>query len=296
MPDKPAVLITGASGLVGSRIIELLSDRYQFFNLDLTTGVDITQIEKIRQFVDQHPAQIMIHLAAFTNVQACFEQTGDKTGLAYHVNVEGTANVAQVCQENDIYLIHVSTDFVFAGDKKEAYTEEAERNPIEWYGQTKAWAEEKVEDILDEYAIVRIGFPYRAEFPDKPDIVAKVRQGLAFGELQQQFSDMTITPTFVDDLAEALAAIIEKQPAGIFHLHGSSSLSPYELAKKIAVAFAFDPDLVQEGSLEEYLKTTKRPYQKHLIMANQKAKNELGVRLRTIDEGLAVIKEQLNQS
>lgn len=296
MSAKPAVLITGATGLVGSRITELLADRYQFFNLDLTTGVDITQIDKIRQFVAQHPAEVMIHLAAFTNVQACFEQTNDKSGLAYQVNVEGTANIARVCQENNIYLVHVSTDFVFAGDTKEPYTEEAQRNPIEWYGQTKTWAEEKIEEILDNYAIVRIGFPYRAKFPDKPGIVAKIRQGLTNGELQPQFGDMTITPTFIDDLAEAIAVIIEKRPQGIFHLHGSSSLSPYELAKKIAAAFNFNPDLVKQGSLEEYLKTTKRPYQKHLIMANEKAKNELGVRLRTIDEGLAAIKKQLNQS
>lgn len=294
MASKKPCLITGATGLVGSRFVEMFKDQYQFHNMDLTTGVDITDLDKIRAFVEKHPAQILIHLAAFTNVQACFEQTGNKDGLAYQVNVEGTANVAQVCQENDIYLIHISTDFVFAGDKKTPYTETDERNPIEWYGQTKSWAEEKVEHLLNHYSIIRIGYPYRANFKDKAGIVNKIKQDLEKDQLKPQFSDMTITPTFVDDLASALEIIIQKKPTGIYHLHGSSSLSPYQLAQKVAITFGFEPQLVKKGSLEEYLKTTNRPYQKHLIMANKKAKTDLGVKLSTIDQGLAAIKKQLN--
>lgn len=293
MTQKQPILLTGATGLVGSRFVEMFADQYELHNMDLTTGVDITKIDKIRDFVKKHPAKVMIHLAAFTNVNACFEQTDDREGLAYQVNVEGTANIAQVCKENEIYLVHVSTGFVFAGDQKEPYTENDERQPIEWYGQTKAWAEEKVEEILSNYVIARIGYPYRAQFEAKPGIVAKVKNGLKDGSLYPQFTDMTFTPTFIDDVARAFDAIIQQQPQGIFHLHGSSSLSPYELAVKVADVFEFDSEEIKKGSLEEYLKTTERPYQKHLIMANDKAKKELGVKLSTIDQGLVEIKRQL---
>lgn len=293
MPKTP-ILTTGLTGLVGSRIAEMLADKYEFLNMDLTTGVDITNKDKIDKFVKTHPAQVMIHLAAYTDVNGAFAQTDDRGGLCYRVNVTGTKNIAEVCQENDIYLISISTDFVFAGDKNDSYLETDPRNPIEWYGQTKAWAEAEIEKILDNYAIARIGYPFRAEFAAKPDAVAKIKQGLKTGQLYPQFSDMFITPTYIDDVARAVDLMIKKKPQGIFHLHGSTSLSPFELAKKVATAFGFDPKSVKEGSLEEYLKTTDRPYQKSLRMNNQKVQIELGIKLMDIDEALADIKQQLS--
>jgi dTDP-4-dehydrorhamnose reductase len=290
---KTPILSTGLTGLVGSRIAELLSEDYEFFNMDLTTGVDITEKDKIAAFVKQHPAKIMLHLAAYTNVNGAYEQTDDKSGLCYRVNVEGTRNIAQVCQENGIYLLSISTDFVFSGDKDEPYVEGDERNPIEWYGQTKAWAEEEVEKSGVKYAIARIGYPFRANFEAKPDIVAKTRAGIEAGTLYPQFSDMIITPTYVDDLARSIKAIFEKQPTGILHLHNSTSLSPYELAKTVAKVFELDESLVKEGSLAEYLKTTDRPYQRSLRMGIERAKKELGVKPMNFDEALEDIKRQV---
>lgn len=292
--QKTPILTTGLTGLVGSRIAEMLGDRYEFFNMDLTTGIDITNQNKIEKFVKEHPTQIMIHLAAYTNVNGAYDQTDDKDGICYRVNVTGTKNIAEVCQKNDIYLIHISTDFVFSGDKSDFYIEADLRNPIEWYGQTKTWAEEEVEKSDAKYAIARIGYPFRAKFEAKPDTIAKIKQGLTEGTLYPQFSDMIITPTYVDDVARSIELMIEKQPQGIFHLHNSSSLSPFELAKKVAITFGFDPQKVKEGSLEEYLKTTDRPYQKTLRMSNQKIQNELGIKLMTIDEALKDIKKQLD--
>jgi len=292
--QKIPILTTGLTGLVGSRIAEMLDDKYEFFNMDLTTGVDITDKSKIEGFVKDHPAQIMIHLAAFTDVNGANAQTGNKEAICYQVNVTGTKNIAEICKENNIYLINISTDFVFAGDKNEPYAETDSKNPIEWYGQTKAWAEEEIEKTLSHYAIARIGYPFRAKFDAKPDTVAKTKQGLANGTLYPQFSDMIITPTYIDDIARTIELMIEKQPQGIFHLHSSSSLSPFELAKKIATTFGFNPEIVKEGSLEEYLKTTDRPYQKNLRMSNKKVQQELGIKLMTIDEALKDIKKQLS--
>ena len=292
--SKTPLLTTGLTGLVGSRIAEMLADKYEFFNMDLTTGVDITDKTKIENFVKEHPAEVMIHLAAYTDVNGAYAQTDDKEGICYRVNVEGTKNIARVCQENKIYLINISTDFVFSGTKTESYLETDPRDPIEWYGQTKAWAEEEIEKTVEHYAIARIGYPFRAKFETKLDTVAKTKQGLADGTLYPQFSDMIITPTYIDDLAGVIELMIAKKPQGIFHLHSSSSLSPFELAKKIATTFGFDPTSVKEGSLEEYLKTTDRPYQKSLRMSNQKVQAELGVKLMTIDEALVDIKKQLS--
>lgn len=294
MTNNQPILTTGATGLVGSRFLELFSDKYDVHNMDLTVGVDITDKKKIEDFVAQNPAKTLIHYAAYTNVNEANKQKGDKDGICYKVNVEGTRNIAEVCRENNIYMIHISTDFIFAGDKDDYYTENDKRNPIEWYGETKAMAEEVVESTLENYAIVRIGYPFRAEFAAKPDIVAKTRQGLEEGTLYPQFTDMIITPTYIDDMASALDTIIEKQPTGIYHLSGSTSLSPYELAHKIAKVFDLDASQIKEGSLEDFLKNADRPYQKTLKISNEKAKSELGLDLKTVDEALLEIKSQLN--
>ena len=115
------------------------------------------------------------------------------------------------------------------------------------------------------------------------------------GTLPPQFNDTLITPTFVDDLATAFDKIISRGPSGILHLVGSSSLSPYALAVKVATTFGYDPALVKEGSLAKYLQTSTRPFAKTVIMSNQKASDLLDMHFVTIDEGLLELKKQQKQ-
>lgn len=287
------LLMTGATGLVGSRFVEMFSEKYQVVNLDLTTGVDITKKESIQSVVDSHPdAKVLIHLAAFTDTNQAFAQSGDKNGICYKVNVDGTRNIAEICQARGIHLIHVSTDFVFDGKKESPYTEDDPTSPIEWYGETKAMAEQVVADSAASYTIVRLAYPYRAIYDLKPDLVKKIRAGLESGKLYPQFTDSVITPTFIDDIARAFDKIIQLKPKGILHTVGSDSLSPYQLAQKVAVVYGFDPSVVKEGSLTEYLKTAARPFARTVAMSNQKARDTLGLHFATLDEGLAEVKKQ----
>lgn len=290
MPKK-TILMTGASGLVGSRFVEMFPE-YEIANMDLTTGVDITDKATIAKFVREHPSSVMIHLAAFTNTNEAFKQAGDTAGMCYKVNVEGTRNIADVCKENDIFLIHISTDFVFDGTKETPYSEDDARHPIEWYGETKAIAEEVVEKSGAAYAIARLAYPYRAVYGLKPDIVAKIRSGLEAGTLYPQFSDTVITPTFIDDIARGFAALAEEKKQGIFHLTGATALSPYELARRVAAAYGYDPAVVKEGSLTEYLKTNPRPFARYAAMSNEKSCRELGITFASMEQGLVEIKKQ----
>ena len=287
------VLATGATGLVGSRFVEMFQDKYNVINLDLTTGVDITQAETFKPFFDDHQdAKVLIHLAAFTDPNKAFAESGDKTGICYRVNVEGTANIASICQQRGIHLLHVSTDFVFDGKQETPYLEESPLSPIEWYGQTKAMAETVVEKSGVSYTIARLSYPYRAHFDAKPDLIQKIRAGLSSDKLYPQFSDSLITPTLIDDIARSFDKIIQLKPSGIFHTVGSDSISPYELAKKVAVSYGFDPALVKEGSLTEYLKSASRPFARNVAMFNTKATKILGLSFATLDQGLAEIKKQ----
>lgn len=284
------ILATGATGLVGSRFVELYQAEFEVINMDLTTGVDITNPETIKPVISANPdAKVLLHLAAFTDTNAAFAETGDKSGLCYRVNVEGTRHIAELCKDQGIHLLHVSTDFVFDGKKGAPYTEDDPLSPIEWYGQTKAIAEQVVQESGVGYTIVRLAYPYRRQFEAKPDIIKKIRTGLETGRLYPQFSDTTITPTFIDDIARGFAKVVEDKPQGIYHFTGDSSLSPYQLAQKVAITYGFDPKVVKKGSLTQYLKSATRPFARYVAMSNAKAKSELDLEFSTIEDGLSTI-------
>lgn len=283
--------MTGATGLVGSRFVEMYKDKYEIYNMDLTTPVDITSLKSVQDFVVSHRAPALIHLAAFTNTAQAAKETGDKEGICYKVNVLGTQNMVKVCQKYNIHLVHISTDFVFDGQKQEPYTEEDKRNPLDWYGETKRQAEEIVEVSNIDYTILRIAYPYRKTYDLKPDIVKKIREGLAKGDLPPQFSDTVITPTFTDDIARSFDKIIDSQSTGIYHIVGDTSLSPFELAKKVASTFGFDENMVKEGSLTDYLTKNPRPFARYAALSNKKATEELELSFATIEEGLKAIAE-----
>lgn len=288
------IIGTGLSGLVGSRIVELLSDKYNFVDFSLDSGVDITDKSLLRKaFQENKEAQVVLHLAAFTDVNKAWEQRGDKNGLCYKVNVIGTRNIAELCAKYDKYLIHVSTDFVFDGRKKTPYTEEDKPSPIEWYGETKYWAEKEVEKSQVKHCIARIAFPFRTNFPKKLDLVRKIIEGLKENSLPPMFADQIITPTFIDDIAHALGSLINRSAQGIYHLVGSTSLSPFELAVQIAEVFGFNKRTIKKASLGEYLEKGGRPRQKNLALSNKKLKKELGVEMRTLNRALKIIKSQL---
>lgn len=290
---KQKVFATGATGLIGSRFVEMYSEQFEVVNLDLTTGVDITDLSSIEKLLDQHTdATAIFHLAAFTDTNKAMEQKGDKTGLCYRVNVDGTKNIALSAKKRNLHLIHVSTDFVFDGKKDTPYTESDPHSPIEWYGETKALAEVEVKNSGASYTIVRLSYPYRANYDLKPDLIKKIRAGLESGKLYPQFTDSIITPTFIDDISRGFAKLIELKKSGIFHFTGSSYHSPYELAREVAKTYGFDPDVVQQGSLTKYLESSPRPFARYARMDNKLAQQELGLSFASLAQGLAEIKKQ----
>jgi dTDP-4-dehydrorhamnose reductase len=283
------ILGTGLSGLVGSRIVEL-NPQYQFTDLSLDTGYDILKPESIEKVFAENPAEIVLHLAAFTDTNAAWDQKGDKSGLCYRLNVVGTQNIANLCKKYGKHLIHISTDFVFDGTK-EKYFETDIPNPIDWYGQTKYEAEK----IATGATIVRIAYPYRSNFPSKTDLVRKIKSKLENHETLNLFSDQITTPTFIDDIAKGLALIIDKKPIGIYHLVGSSSQSPYDMALLIAKTFDLDSSLIKASSLTDYLKTPDaRPYAPNLALSNQKFVSKFGFTPKTLTEGLVELMRQFS--
>lgn len=292
---KPKIIGTGLSGLVGSRIVELLQDKYEFIDFSLDSGVNVLDQQSLEAaFAKNSDSVAVLHMAAFTDTNAAWEQRGDKTGVCYQLNVQGTQNILDLAKKYNQYFIYISTDFVFDGAKTTPYTETDEPSPIEWYGETKYLGEKVITDSGYNAAIVRITYPYRANFDKKPDIVHKVLTKLQNGEVVKMFTDQICTYTFIDDIAYGLDKFFENKYTGIYHLVGSSSHSPYDMAKLVAKTFGFDENLVQSSSLEGYIKSQpegSRPWQKTLITSNQKIK-DLGIQMKTLEEGLTEIKSQ----
>ncbi len=290
------VLGTGLSGLVGTKIVELLKKNFEFQNLDLTTGIDITKKKQLEKEISSSQTDTLVHLAAFTDVNQAWEQRNNKKGICYQVNVIGTRHLTELCQQYNKYLIYFSTDFVFDGKRKTPYKEIDKPHPIEWYGQTKYWAEEEIKKAIDNFCILRIAFPYRAKFQPKVDLIRKMIKSFEQKNLYPMFTDQITTPTFIDDIVYGLEKVIEVKPKGIFHLVASSFQSPYDLAIEIADVFGFDKKLVKKGSLAEYQKkqsSSSRLWHQYLGLSNKKIKQELGIEMSTLRKGLEKMKAQL---
>lgn len=285
---------TGLTGLIGSRLVEFLRDRIIWGQFRYEDGFDITRNQDVDAAIRKFPGDIILHLAAFTNLNAAWKEKGDKNGSCYRINVIGTRNIAEASRKYGKYLIHVSTDAVFGGKKQTLYIEDDVPDPIEWYGETKYLAEQEVQKSGCEFCVVRFAYPFRARFEPKKDFVRKIIDQLSRGESFQLFTDTMFTPTFIDDIAVAVRTIIEKRPRGIFHVVGSTLLSPFDAGQEIARVFGLDALLIQPQKLDDYLSIGGRPYPRFAALSNKKLLRELGVSMKTFPEALQEVKDQLH--
>ncbi|MEX2013238.1 MAG: SDR family oxidoreductase [Candidatus Levyibacteriota bacterium] len=281
------ILGTGLSGLVGSRIVELLKTSYNFES----SVVDITDKENIQNKIKNSDAEIILHLAAKTNVDGCEEEKDlEKESEAWKINVSGTESVARASLESGKKLIYVSTDFVFDGEKDGPYIEEDVPNPVNFYAKTKYEGEKKVQEVCQDFLIVRIAYPYRANF-ERTDFMRAILGRLKDNKPIAGIVDHIFTPTFVDDVAVGLDVLIKNDARGIYHLAGGSSLSPHEASLKIAEVFNLDKSLISKTTRGEYfMGKARRPFK--LALKNDRIE-ELGVSTRSFEEGLKAVKEQL---
>lgn len=295
MPEAvtTSIIATGLNGLVGSKFVELFSPAYQFDRLDASdkeNPVDITNFEQVMAVFSRSQAQSVVHLAAYTNVSGAWEQRDDKSGPAYMVNVEGTRNIVKACQETGKHLIHISTAYVFNGEKADRYVETDPVSPIEWYGQTKAWAEEVVTNSNLDWTILRIDQPFRSDPFPKLDLAHRIVAGLRDGSLYPQFIDHFFGPTLIDDFAKVIDWSARTKSGGIFHATSGEKWSDFDFASLINQQLQVG-GVVNPGLLADYLKTLHRPYQKNTALNNDKLLAQLDFDLLSVAEAVSLIKE-----
>jgi dTDP-4-dehydrorhamnose reductase len=287
---KIPILSTGMSGLVGTRIAQMLADRYEFTDLSLATNVDITDADSVLKNVTNSQAKLILHLAAKTDVDGCEDDKilGEEGG-AWMINVEGTRNVVTAAKKTGKKVIYISTDFVFDGTS-DFYNEDDEPNPVNWYGCTKHEGEKIVLREGMNSTVLRIAYPYRAQFSGKLDFVRKIIKMLKHHQKVVGLTDHIFTPTFIDDIAKTISIFLEKDLSGIYHVVGSQSLTTYEASKLIAVTFGFAEN-IEKSTREMYFHDRAfRPFK--LALKNDKIR-KLGIGMKRFDEGLKEVRKQL---
>src|SRR5258708_1634568 len=307
--NKTKLIITGGNGLVCSRIVELLSNKYEFQNLSRGTCVDISDKEAVLQVIKQSDADIVLHLAAKADVEGCEKDKGldaefqsgkvteneiKEKQTAWAINVLGTRNIAEACVASNKKLIYISTDFIFGGDDtpEDGYTEESKPNPVNWYGKTKYEAEKIVLQSSIPWIIMRIAYPYRAQFV-KNDFVRVFKMLLEQKKQLSLITDHIVNATFIDDIANALDVLITQNVTGTYHVTGSQPLSPYEEGLLVAKTFDLDQSLIGKTTRQEFFKDrAPRPF--NLGMNNDRI-TKLGVRMRSFEEGLLEVKKQITK-
>lgn len=291
------LLIFGGAGMVGSRFIDLNSETFEISAPDVSE-IDILNPEQVEKAFADFKPEAVINFAAYTNVEEAENQKGDKNGICYRINVEGAGNVADACEKNNAHLIHISTEYVFDGTKKETgYSEDDKPNPINWYGQTKHFADIRVVESGCGLTIARISMPFTAKYELKKDVARFFVGELKAGNKIRAIEDQFITPTLVDDIAGALRIFVERKKQGTYHIASKNSTTPFGFAKLLAVVFGLKTEGIEPVLLEEYNRGKKAPLLKYSWLDASKFINEFGVdKLHTIEESVKIFKEAVDSS
>lgn len=261
-------LVIGAKSLVGSRFLELTEGNITAVDSE---ELDVTSEKQVEDVLNKFPGRFVINFAGATIVEE-IEKTRPKDpnnqeeleqNLAYRVNVLGTRYIAQTCKRLGKFPIFISSGFVFGG-KSGPYSEEdrvaSDPNEVSWYAWTKVLAEKEVEISGVENLTIRISYPYRSQHQTKGDFARNflnLYDSVQKGEKSWYpiFTDQTLTPTFIDDLPQAVKALVEGEVSGIYHVTSPLLTNPYEFCcevLKVARGVENPESLVPKGSLVEF--------------------------------------------
>lgn len=288
------VLITGANGFLGHYLVSLLlqkgyeviatgkgNNRLPFGNSEkfVYTEMDFTNPFVVNDIFDTHKPEIVVHAGAISKPDEC--ELNRKEAL--RINTEGTVTMLSNAAKHKCFFIFISTDFVFDGEAG-MYTEVDNPNPVNFYGKTKLVAEEAVKRYDFDWAIVRTVLVYGKAMAGRSNILTIVKEKLEKGEAYSVVDDQVRTPTYVEDLAAGIIAIMEKRACGIYHLSGINILTPYEMACKTADFLGLDKSLIKRVTAESFSQPAKRPARTGFII--DKAKRELAYSPVSFLEGL----------
>ncbi|HNU43634.1 MAG TPA: SDR family oxidoreductase [Cyclobacteriaceae bacterium] len=294
------ILITGANGLLGYKLVQLLAPQVgittiatarkkpahlpaavQFIELDITNKPQTIEVIALAK------PDVVIHAAAMTQVDQC-ETERDQ---CWNANVDGVSHIITACAQANAHLVHVSTDFIFDGTHG-PLDETAIPNPVNYYGESKLAGEKLIQQSKISWAILRTVLVYGVT-PDmsRSNIVLWVKKSLEEGKTIHVVNDQWRTPTLAEDLAMGCYLAASKKAKGIYHISGSEMVTPFDIAVATARFFNLDASLINPANSTTFTQPARRPPKTGFIIT--KAQRELGYKPHTFTEGLAVLAAQI---
>ncbi len=296
------IVITGANGLLGQKLVNLYSGIKKYDVTALARGenrntkdigynyvdIDLTNFTEVKSIVNKIKPAIMINSAAMTNVDEC----EDKRKECEAINITLVKELVDLCKKNDSYLMHISTDFIFDG-KNGPYKENDTPNPLNYYGFSKLESEKIIERSGLSYAIIRTILVYGlVDNMNKGNLVLWLKESVENEKEVTIIDDQYRMPTYVDDLALACHTAVNKRVQGVFNVSSCELLSIYDMAMEIAKVFNLDKSYIKRISTEELNQKAARPAVTGFDLT--KSHKILKLPLVSFAERLQVFKDQLS--
>ncbi|AJW71806.1 SDR family oxidoreductase [Nitrosopumilus adriaticus] len=291
------ILVTGSAGLVGIQVVKDLVrenfDVYACYNetkiqFGVPTHLDLTKKDMIIDVFHTINPDLVIHLAAKTDVEKC-ELQKEETTL---INTIATEILARESAKQNAFFIYVSTDYVFDGE--EGLKKENDIcDPKNFYGKSKLNGENTVKKFASQYLIIRTSTPFGIH-STKKSFPIWVKENLESGKEISVLTDQFTSPTFVPNFSKMLLEVIKKRITGTIHLAGATRISRYEFAKMIAKKLKLDTMLLKKSEIQEMGWNATRPKDSSLDVS--KANKILDNKPLKIEISLELFLEQIKNS
>lgn len=283
------ILITGSKGQVGSQLIDILKKGKSELGeipgqikdaVVIGKGsqeLSITDFDKVKTVLNEIRPDVVINTAAYTNVDGC--ETNKE--VAFGVNAIGAKNLTMACEGIGAKIVHISTDFVFNGERNIPYTESDEPSPQSIYAISKNMGENYVKEFSSKYFIVRTSWVYG--YVGNNFVYAIMKAGKEKGSLKV-VNDQIGNPTNAEDLCHHILKLITTENYGIYHCTAQGECSRYDFARKI-IELAKIPCEVIPCSTDEYPSPAKRPA--YSSLDNLRLRNAIGDEMRHWEQALS---------
>ncbi len=298
------ILITGSNGLLGQKLVYALKKRNDVQTIATALGanrlidqqgyiyesMNIADQPNVEAVIKKYQPDVIINTAAMTNVDAC----ESKREECWALNVSAVEYMIDAIKQHcpQTHFIHLSTDFIFDGEKGSAYTEEDTPNPLSYYALSKWEAEKRVQSSGIKWAIGRTIIVFGiVDNMSRSNIVLWAKDALTKGQKINVVDDQFRSPTLAEDLAQGCILIADKGATGIYNLAGPDTFSILDLVYKVADFWKLDKSLVSPSKSNTLNQPAKRPPRTGLVI--DKARKDLGYAPHTFEQGLKILDEQL---
>jgi dTDP-4-dehydrorhamnose reductase len=301
------IIITGSNGLLGQKLVYALKERKDVQLIATSVGanrmldkngyiyesLDITSNAEVNAIVKKYLPDVIINTAAMTNVDAC----ESKREECWALNVTAVQYLVDAIDKeaDKTQLIHLSTDFIFDGDKGSEYVETDTPNPQSYYALSKNESEKILLQSKIKWAIARTIIVYGiVDNMSRSNIVLWAKDALTKGQKINVVDDQFRAPTLAEDLAAGCILIADKGATGIYHLSGPETMSVLDLVYRVADFWKLDKSVVTPTKSTTLNQAARRPPYTGFVI--DKAKRELGYNPHKFEEGLAILDKQLKNA